>query len=619
MKKLISLLIVFLTFLSVNANHEKFPRKENIHRIMSYNIRNAIGMDEVTNYERTANVIRSINPDVVAVQEIDSVTGRSQQVDVLNRIADLTKMYACYGSAISFQGGKYGIGILSKEKPLSCEKISLPGREEARALLIAEFDDYVFCCTHLSLTEEDRNASVDMINKAVAKYKKPVFLAGDLNAEPASELIKRLSSDWKVLNNIKQPTFPADDPKETIDYILGRTAGGKIYSVHQSRVIGENVAFDHRPLFVDVRLKADADKVMRTRPYLQKPSTNGMTVMWLTNVPCRSWVEYGTDVKNMKRARSFIEGEMIANNTINKIHLEGLKPGTKYYYRAVSQEITLYQPYRKEFGDTVYSEMQTFTTFDDGKKDFTMLIFNDIHKNYSLFDKLKDLVKDVPYEMIVFNGDCIDDAQTEGDIVNTISYYGDRIGNDRVPSVYLRGNHETRGEYSVPLWNYLERQGDNTTYAAFNLGDTRIVLMDCGEDKPDDHWVYYDMNDFTKYRQDQAEFLRKEINSKEFKSASKRVLIHHIPIYGTNIDEYNPCLELWGPIFSKADFNVGINAHTHQYEFIPKGKYQNNFPVVIGGGNKENSATVMILQKQDKKMSLRVLNVKGEELLKLDL
>lgn len=617
MKKILLYAITFIVSCALNAQ-QHFVQKENTCRIMSYNIRNARGMDNITDYKRIASVIKSVSPDVVALQEIDSITDRSGKIDVLNQLADLTKMYSCYAAAIPYQGGKYGVGILSKEEPVSHYKIALPGREEARVMLVVEFDKYIVCCTHLSLTEADRQSSLDIIKRTVSKYNKPVFLTGDLNDTPESEMIKQLSTDWKVLNNTKQPTFPANDPKKTIDYILGYTAKGYTYSVHQSRVLAEKTASDHRPLFVDVRLKADSDKVMRTHPYLQNPSTDGMTVMWLTNVPCRSWVEYGTDKDNMKRARTFIEGEMIANNTINRIRIDGLTPGTEYYYRVCSQEITLYQPYRKEFGDTVYSDISTFTTLDNNKKDFSILIFNDIHKNYSLYDKLYEQIKNVNYELVVFNGDCIDDAQTEADIVNTISYYGEKIGNNRIPSIYLRGNHETRGEYSVPLWNYLERKGKNT-YGAFNMGDTRIVLLDCGEDKPDDHWVYYDMNDFTQYRKDQAVFLEKELKSKEFKTAAKRVLIHHIPIYGTNVDKYNPCLELWGPILSKAPFDVAINAHTHQHEYIPKGKHSNNFPIVIGGGKDEQTGTVMILEKKGKNMNLKVLNVKGEELLKLEL
>lgn len=630
MKKALFLFLSFLLSNIIVYAQKNYPRAEGTSRFMSFNVRNGMGMDEVTDYMRTAKVIESLAPDVVAIQELDSVTQRSKGVDVLKKLADETKMYASYGWAIDYDGGKYGIGILSKQRPLRTERIPLPGWEEERALLIAEFENYVFCCTHLSLTADDSKASVAIIDKYAKQYKKPVILAGDFNSLPESETMKEFARNWKILSTAKEATYPASVPEERIDYILGYTkySGENTYSVHQSKVVNEPEASDHRPIFVDVRLKTSASEVMRTAPYLQNPSTDGMTVMWLTNVPCRSWVEYGTDTLNMKRARSFTEGQMIADNTINRIRLEDLQPGTKYYYRAVSQEITMYRSYHKEFGDTVRTPISSFTTWDKSKNDFTAIIFNDVHDNYPLFDQLYGLVKDVPYDFVIFNGDCIDGPQNESAAVSSISYYSKGIGADHIPSIYMRGNHEIRNAYSIHLWDLLGKVGTDRSYGAFSYGNTRFVLLDCGEDKPDDHWVYYDMNDFTGFRQEQVGFLKKELASPEFKTAKKHILIHHIPIFhGKSKDKdlydiYNPCLDLWGPVLAKAPFDVSLNAHTHHYEFIPKGEAsnaKNNFPVVIGGGNKFESATVMILKRTGEKMSLKVLSAKGETLLSLDL
>ena len=86
-------------------------------KVMTYNIRNGNGMDKVRSYERIADVILKHDPDVVAVQELDSMTTRSNQTYVLAEVAERTQMVANYAPAISFQGGKYGIGILSKEQP----------------------------------------------------------------------------------------------------------------------------------------------------------------------------------------------------------------------------------------------------------------------------------------------------------------------------------------------------------------------------------------------------------------------------------------------------------------------------------------------------------------------
>jgi endonuclease/exonuclease/phosphatase family metal-dependent hydrolase len=244
-------------FFNLPGQVPAYPQPENTTRVMSYNIRNAYGLDEKVDYVRIANIIYKVSPDVVALQELDSLTERSGKTDVLSVLGGLTKMYAVYGASIDYQGGKYGIGVLSKEKPLSWKRIPLPGREELRSLLIVEFEKYIVCCTHYSLNEEDRLASSKIVNKEATSFGKPALLAGDINAKPESDEVLELAKSWKMLNNPAQFTIPADKPSETIDYIFGHKADGKTYSVLQRRVLDEPVASDHLPLFVDVRLSVD--------------------------------------------------------------------------------------------------------------------------------------------------------------------------------------------------------------------------------------------------------------------------------------------------------------------------------------------------------------------------
>ena len=94
-------------------------------------------MDDVCDFQRIADVINHIHPEVVALQELDSMTHRSGQKYVLGEIAGRTQMHAYFAPAIDYDGGKYGIGLLTKEIPVSLKTMTLPGREEARALIMA--------------------------------------------------------------------------------------------------------------------------------------------------------------------------------------------------------------------------------------------------------------------------------------------------------------------------------------------------------------------------------------------------------------------------------------------------------------------------------------------------
>jgi endonuclease/exonuclease/phosphatase family metal-dependent hydrolase len=258
MKKVFSILLMLIPII-LTAQQKYDSSANDIYRIMNYNIRNAKGMDGVTDYNRIATVINNEQPEVVAIQEVDSITTRNNKY-VLGELANMTGMHATFSAAIPFQGGKYGIGILSKEEPLSVIRLQLPGSEEPRTLLIAEFENYILCCTHLSLTKKDAEESVDIINGAVArcnfenKGSKPILLAGDFNVQPDSPTISTFSKSWTILSDTNIFTFPSNKPDRTIDYIMGYTTNGiKIdYVVRKYEVMEEKMASDHRPLLIDI-------------------------------------------------------------------------------------------------------------------------------------------------------------------------------------------------------------------------------------------------------------------------------------------------------------------------------------------------------------------------------
>ena len=266
LKQIISSLLLatclFSSLLQINAEvpveviaAETGLQKGKRVKLMSYNIRNGRGLDGLTDYHRISSVVKNVAPDVVAVQEVDSVTGRSQQTDVLRVLAEQTGMYPTYAAAIDYDGGKYGIGILSREKPQAFYSIPLPGREEERTMLVAEFKEYIFCCMHLSLTAEDRMASLELIKKEARRAKKPFFIAGDWNAEPNSAFVEGIRKEFTLLTSPTAFTFPADKPNCCIDFIAGYAVQDKPFEVVSTYVYDEPVASDHRPVVVEMNLK----------------------------------------------------------------------------------------------------------------------------------------------------------------------------------------------------------------------------------------------------------------------------------------------------------------------------------------------------------------------------
>lgn len=219
-------------------------------QIMSYNVRHCAGMDWVVDYDRTAEVIQRQLPDVVALQELDSMTGRSGQCYQLDELASRTLYHPVFGAAIDYDGGKYGVGILTRETPLSTKRIPLPG-EEPRVLLVVELSDFVVACTHLDLEDTCRLASVPLIVEEAQRWAKPFLLAGDLNDTPDSELLQELTKHFTLLSG-NEASYPADTPQERIDYItLFKSFSATVLS---TQVLNEPEASDHRPMVVGIGL-----------------------------------------------------------------------------------------------------------------------------------------------------------------------------------------------------------------------------------------------------------------------------------------------------------------------------------------------------------------------------
>ncbi len=229
--------------------------------VMSFNVRHCAGSDMKLDVSRVAAAIASVRPRFAALQELDVKAKRSDRIDEPAELARLTGMKATFGKTIDFQGGAYGVMLLSQEDPISVTKVPLPGKEP-RLLLLAEFDDCVVGSTHLSVAnEKERMDSVGLIRDAVAKFTKPVFVCGDWNARPDSPVLKELGKFLAVLSPTDQNTFHGtapkllSDPKICIDYIAVDKAHAKSFRVLEGAVVPDTVSSDHKPIFI--RLKND--------------------------------------------------------------------------------------------------------------------------------------------------------------------------------------------------------------------------------------------------------------------------------------------------------------------------------------------------------------------------
>lgn len=225
---------------------------DDAYRVMSYNVHHCRGVDDKIDYARIAEVINRVSPDYVALQELDSATVRNNGRVCIDELAAASGMYASYASAIKFGGGSYGIGLLSRERPLSSRVVSLASSGEARRLLMVEFENCVVCCTHFPLDGNDRLASAQIVCDALRGCEKPLFLVGDMNCCADATEQQLLARCFTVLNNPADATYPSVNPKECIDFVYALN-NGYMYECRKSTVLFEDsMPSDHLPLYVDV-------------------------------------------------------------------------------------------------------------------------------------------------------------------------------------------------------------------------------------------------------------------------------------------------------------------------------------------------------------------------------
>lgn len=254
-----------LNNITPKKNQKKLTTEDDLKlrlRILSYNIHHAEGVDGKLDVPRIAQVILSVDPDLVALQEVDKNTIRTGKVNQDIELSRLTKMNSVFGSNITFQGGQYGNAILSKFPIIKNKNFLLPNVDsgEQRGLLqsqiqISNKENILFFSTHLDHRRSDteRLASAKAINQIISlDNKSPAILAGDFNDVPDSPTLKELGKVWLRTNKKILRTIPASKPSRQIDYIFVQPK--ERWKIIESQILDEDTASDHRAIFSIIEL-----------------------------------------------------------------------------------------------------------------------------------------------------------------------------------------------------------------------------------------------------------------------------------------------------------------------------------------------------------------------------
>ena len=240
-------------------------------RILTYNVHGCIGTDRQLDVGRIVAVIAAIEPDIVALQELDVGRARSGGVDQAYEIARGLDMACHFHAALRVEEEQYGDAILTCYPERLVKAGPLPGLygglpvEPRGALWIAvdiEGVEVQIVTAHLGLVpREQRRQAVALAGSdwlGCADCRNPAILLGDFNATGASIVYRTLAARLKdarrlAPNSAGTSTFPSAFPVLRIDHVFV-TPDVRVTAIAAPYDRLSRLASDHLPLVMDFEL-----------------------------------------------------------------------------------------------------------------------------------------------------------------------------------------------------------------------------------------------------------------------------------------------------------------------------------------------------------------------------
>jgi endonuclease/exonuclease/phosphatase family metal-dependent hydrolase len=240
-------------------------------RIVTYNVHRCVGTDRRLDVARVAAVLAQLNPDIVALQELDVGRRRTGNVDQAHQIAERLEMTHHFHAALQVEEERYGDAILTCFPERLVKAGPLPGYDPIRALeprgaLWLEIQvggrPLQVINTHLGLVpKEQQIQATHLAGQAWLEHPDcawPAILLGDFNATASSLVYRTLTAHLRPARRLvrrKQPssTFPSPLPVLRIDHLFV-SAGIEVQAVFAPFDPLTRTASDHLPLVMDFEL-----------------------------------------------------------------------------------------------------------------------------------------------------------------------------------------------------------------------------------------------------------------------------------------------------------------------------------------------------------------------------
>jgi predicted phosphodiesterase len=309
----------------------------------------------------------------------------------------------------------------------------------------------------------------------------------------------------------------------------------------------------------------DTRPVITEGPYLVATSETTATVVWLTDTPSHAKVRYGVGDLSMT-AEPEAHG-LVPVGTRHVLHLRGLTPGATYSYEAVATRVVKLNAYWPDKGLDVVSGPHEFTTLDRDSPTVSFSVVTDTHEDVRRIERLNEMIDWESTDFLVHTGDAFHWIDTEEHLFRAwLRPVIDGLAQTK-SLMFARGNHELRGAFARQLFDYVPTP-EGRFYYARDAGPVHLIVLDTGEDKPDETNVYAELNQTVSYRADELAWLRDHLQTEDRVSAAPfRVVVMHQPRWGWLVDGPDE----WVETASDAGVDLVIAGHTHRFSYTPPG------------------------------------------------
>ena len=371
-------------------------------------------------------------------------------------------------------------------------------------------------------------------------------------------------------------------------------------------------------------------------PVVQVPAPDSMGVAFAVTALANGFVEVAENPKMVNPTRFMAEGMPLADidDRVIRVRLTGLKPGTKYWYRAGAAKLEHPVGYWTKPSEIVWSAVHTFTTAgENAPSHFGMMC--DTHAQFTQMARITKKYRELGVPLVVWNGDIPTSLTNKReDFVKHYLVPPENNGYGADTAIVLnRGNHDFRGTAANRLGEVMmprlpsERSMRDIALDrnfAFRMGEVALIGLDTGEDKPDHHPANGGFSRFTPYRIAQTAWLKDQFKRPEIAMAPYIVAFVHIPLVeiwpganpGTLLEDYavwqKECADLWGPILTANKAQLVLAGHIHRYSYQAADATRSWAEIVGGGRGAKTFQTLVEGKVEGGELVVRVYNTDAD-------